>query len=756
MIIEKIEIESYAAQKNVTLELTDGINLIEGSNESGKSSIADFIKFILYGVSGKSSEPHLSERKRAINFHDSHAGGSMTVKAGGKRYRISRNTAVSGTVRESARTKVSVVDLDSGKDIYDGTEPGLLLLGIDENVFSASAYLRQGAEHGIRGNDINEAVSNILLSGDERICADKAVERIENARIPLSHKHGNVGRIHDIKGEIVALSAKLMQEMGTNEQIIATEAAIEERSRTNREHIANYEALEIRKKAHENAKLLRDFEALSGAEKEKVDAEMKLLEFRAQAHIPTDDEMDELRAYERSISTLCAKLSECTAERARVELEKEQLRSTLKIKDAVESDGDEHTLADRAETRFCAARRFMLGTVVSLLTGVIFAAASFFVPSLFVLCMAAASVLGVLCLAFLFLSVSNQSKAKKICALADCNDVESLRAAIELYTASKERMHELEAHSREVDERTSECEELVRGEKQRLHEFLLDMDIDDCSELVSSMPKITDTLLCRTRKAAELEAAESAKRAYYEGLLSKTENIDADKIRAELEASGVKDPLSFDGAKLSANIKFYKDQSRLLTEKIHELEIKLTEMKASVSSPSQLHERISALQTELADCERKYSAYVLAVDSIKSAAQELRRSIAPMLARRACGYMDILTGSKYTELAVDDSFAITYKADGEQRHIDYMSKGTQELAYLSLRLSLADVISKEGALPVILDEVTAHLDDSRAKNLIALLSRRSQDVHQYVLFTCHSREAHLLADSGEEYNFIKL
>ena len=82
MIIEKIEIESYAAIKNLTLSLSDGINVIEGSNESGKSSIADFIKFVLYGVSGKGSDGHLSERKRAINFLDSHAGGALCVRVG--------------------------------------------------------------------------------------------------------------------------------------------------------------------------------------------------------------------------------------------------------------------------------------------------------------------------------------------------------------------------------------------------------------------------------------------------------------------------------------------------------------------------------------------------------------------------------------------------------------------------------------------------------------------------------------------------
>ena len=52
MIIEKIEIDSFASHRGVSIDLAEGLNLIEGSNESGKSSIADFIKFVLYGVLG--------------------------------------------------------------------------------------------------------------------------------------------------------------------------------------------------------------------------------------------------------------------------------------------------------------------------------------------------------------------------------------------------------------------------------------------------------------------------------------------------------------------------------------------------------------------------------------------------------------------------------------------------------------------------------------------------------------------------------
>lgn len=756
MIIEKIEIESYAAIRNLTLSLSDGINVIEGSNESGKSSIADFIKFVLYGVSGKGSDGHLSERKRAINFLDSHAGGALCVRVGERRYRITRNTAVSGTVRESVRTKFSVIDTESGKDVSDGREPGEQLLGIPEGVFVRSAYLRQGGERGLDGGDVQGAITNIVFSGDERLNVEKAIERINNARIPLSHKHGNVGKIHDLKSEILTLQTKLSEEMQANEQIISLEASAREKKNTNAEHISKYEYLERKKKAFDCAKILESFTQLSDAQKEKVSAEMALLEFKAQAHIPTDEEMDELRAYERSLNTVGAQLSDALAERSRLELEKEQLKISRGLKDAIEQAGDSDALFERAERASNASRRLMIFSLLSLLLGAMAVGGAFLIGSLFLPFMCVAGVFCALFAVLLIASLSKKKLTRSICSCAECRTPQELSDAIDAYERSKELMASLERAIAENAEQISEYKELAAAERVRLSEFLLDMDIEDISDPVSSIPKITDMLLMRSRKAAELESEERMARAYYEGILSKTQDHDIEKVEAELAACNIEDPLDCDREKTVRNIKFYRDQSELLGEKIHELEIKLAEMRATVTSPSKIRERITELAMELASCEKKHAAYVLAEESLRSAAEEMRRGIAPALAKTAGGYMSTLTDGKYGELLLDPSFSLSYEAFGEPRHIDYMSTGTQDMAYLSLRLSLADVVSKEGALPIVLDEAMAHLDDGRAKNLISLLSERSREGIQHILFTCHGREEELLLASGCEHNYVKL
>ena len=53
LTIRKLNLIDFSGARNRTLELSDGFNVIEGANESGKSTVAAFIKFIFYGFADK-------------------------------------------------------------------------------------------------------------------------------------------------------------------------------------------------------------------------------------------------------------------------------------------------------------------------------------------------------------------------------------------------------------------------------------------------------------------------------------------------------------------------------------------------------------------------------------------------------------------------------------------------------------------------------------------------------------------------------
>ncbi|HEX3030095.1 MAG TPA: ATP-binding protein [Clostridia bacterium] len=52
MYFKKLEVKGFGKLKELTSELTEGMNIVYGNNESGKTSLQWFLKAMLYGLKG--------------------------------------------------------------------------------------------------------------------------------------------------------------------------------------------------------------------------------------------------------------------------------------------------------------------------------------------------------------------------------------------------------------------------------------------------------------------------------------------------------------------------------------------------------------------------------------------------------------------------------------------------------------------------------------------------------------------------------
>ena len=91
MKIIELNIIQFGKFKDKVIRLSEGLNIVRGDNESGKSTLLAFIKFALYGVGRKNPNVAVGERERAISWNTGLAAGSLIVEdVDGKRYRIER------------------------------------------------------------------------------------------------------------------------------------------------------------------------------------------------------------------------------------------------------------------------------------------------------------------------------------------------------------------------------------------------------------------------------------------------------------------------------------------------------------------------------------------------------------------------------------------------------------------------------------------------------------------------------------------
>ena len=203
------------------------------------------------------------------------------------------------------------------------------------------------------------------------------------------------------------------------------------------------------------------------------------------------------------------------------------------------------------------------------------------------------------------------------------------------------------------------------------------------------------------------------------------------------------------------NITLYKSstcpQCRIVKMKLEKKGLPYNEILVDNMTAAELE----AAEAALAEAEAKHAAIVLAYESIQGAGESLRRNVTPRLRSNAGTLMRHLTGGKYYDFGISEDFSLSILTESGTKPISSLSAGTRDAAYFSLRTALSSMLFPTDRPPMILDEVFAQLDDSRAENLLDLLSGVSEE-SQIIILTCHSREAEILKNNAHPFSLITL
>lgn len=93
MRLLELDIKNFGKFHNRNIELYDGLHLVYGENESGKSTIHTFIRAMLFGLErkrGRGSANDTFSRYEPWDNENYYAGG-LQFECGGKRFSLQRN-----------------------------------------------------------------------------------------------------------------------------------------------------------------------------------------------------------------------------------------------------------------------------------------------------------------------------------------------------------------------------------------------------------------------------------------------------------------------------------------------------------------------------------------------------------------------------------------------------------------------------------------------------------------------------------------
>ena len=179
MRINNLKINGFGKLKDREFKLSEGINLIYGENEAGKSSLLKFTTSMLYGASKNKNGKEISDFDRYKPWQTEEFSGKINYTLdSGEEFEVYRefkkkNPVIYNSNKEDI-SKDFTIDKTKGLDFF--TEQ----TGVDEESFYSTAITEQEGIKLSRSsqNSIIQKISNLVSSGDDNISYKKSFDRI--------------------------------------------------------------------------------------------------------------------------------------------------------------------------------------------------------------------------------------------------------------------------------------------------------------------------------------------------------------------------------------------------------------------------------------------------------------------------------------------------------------------------------------------------------------------------------------------------
>lgn len=188
-------------------------------------------------------------------------------------------------------------------------------------------------------------------------------------------------------------------------------------------------------------------------------------------------------------------------------------------------------------------------------------------------------------------------------------------------------------------------------------------------------------------------------------------------------------------------------QKTILQNELSTLNTTLGQTLAKIKNLSQEVDNISYYQNELTmlkDAEQKLAYEVKILDNVKLYLEKANDSltskyISPMT-QSFEHYSMLLAKNNLGKAYIDTNMEVSIEQEGAKRDKKFLSEGYKDITNLCMRFSLIDAIFPDEKPTIILDDPFINLDDENTKNALKLLEEISQD-KQIIYLCCHSSRA---------------
>lgn len=208
-MIKKIFINSFGKFNNYELEFKNGLNFIFGQNESGKSTILNFILMVLYGNQSKSKDLLQNERRRYKPWNQEVMKGFIVIEKDGIDYKIERTF-----LNSNSTDIVEIYNLNTGSsiDIPNPKEPGEHFFNLGYEAFKKTLFIFSESiviNNDNKKDEITRKLINLVTTGEEDISFRNVISKLEDKIYKIKSKSGKQGELVDISSKIDRLRLEM-------------------------------------------------------------------------------------------------------------------------------------------------------------------------------------------------------------------------------------------------------------------------------------------------------------------------------------------------------------------------------------------------------------------------------------------------------------------------------------------------------------------------------------------------------------------
>lgn len=718
MRILQIDLTRFGRFDTFTADLPDGLTILYGENEAGKSTIMDFLQLLFYGTSKQGNDPRENIRKRYVEDNEERPVGMLRFEQNGKCYRLTRRLGSS-----NGKDDIQLAEEDSGKSITLPRKQtlGEVLFGLDADAFKRSVYIGASGSvlppvTGRNGDQLMSRLLNLQSSGEETTSATAVAKTLQDAEHLFVKSRGKGGlliaqqeRIRTIQNErSKALSQE--EEMRQERHLLEKEKQyLDECDRVLQEKKETFIRLQSEWEAGDLRRALKEREKQDKIREEFVHAEKKL---QMREGKMTNERLKEAEAAFSAWQAAVSLLKKREKESAAALNEEENLPSQK------ESFHPQDTKQKSSGTKIVDMALRTLPFLFSLLL----LALGYTVSSLFYGAAGLAGAFGILVLFYRRLQTRRQQRQQEVI---------------------------LEMKREERERQRAEWKSSCLREQEKVS-ALLEIAVEDYCSAEKTLSFWRDSLANRDKMAWALAREEKQFAQNYPQWADWTVS-DLSSELAQKGYSSEEDPRLAERVK-EAQQSYIAQQNKRETRAVA-LSAKQAQAKEKYKSAPLADSILQTLHQEEEkekQMNEEYQAVLLAQQALQNATEKARHQFSPLLNKRASEIFQEVRGRKGT-LRMDVDLDVRIEEADFPGFLDWrmLSTGTIDQVYFSLRIALAEIAAEKQDLPLFLDDAFAYYDDRRAKQAMDFLFHYAKEKHkQVLLFTAHKRFVEWAKEKG--------